>query len=440
MNRLGDLDSISTEIYNAEMDVLTYNQGRPYFLYATGMDKNMARFLSCPVELYNTGSKQKVKIIDMLTSIKNNYFVLETMEKTFKLDDLDANCDLQLFIDEIVACQLLDSEYAGFGGFLPFHNYIDLDQVFLEYSYYAIKSLELLTNYMGIGDVLDVNFDHDGLFTYIFSNIVETAEILYLNPQYATDTNTILQNTYYMAYILKSLDMYALNDQKIESFITQSVNYSSVKNIYYCYKISDLLGLDFNFDVPETQTLINNLYEPGLREFYLTSQKNTIQQEVIWWICDVAENDRIRITPSFSPSVTPGGWNNISCTLGNLVLNDFGTYATVRFESPQVGVELFTKYNDIFYKNIQVPKDISDNSIIEGNLSVYVVSEKVAWKYICFSITINDDPGGSMPSNIDNAIVTSIPLIISFLAIPGCVIVLSSKHKSKSKVRFNQSC
>ena len=153
----------------------------------------------------------------------------------------------------------------------------------------------------------------------------------------------------------------------------------------------------------------------------------------------MAENDRIRITPSFSPSITPGGWNNISCTLGNLVLRDFGTYATVRFESPQLGVELLAKNNDLFYKNLQVSKDFPDNSIIEGNISVYIVSEKVAWKHISFLITTNNDLSGSMAPNVDNAIVTSIPLIISFLAIPGCVIVFSSKHKSKSKVRFNKS-
>ena len=439
MDRLGELDAISGDIFNTEIDVLKCDEGYPYFLYATGMNTNYAIFNTCPVELYNAGSKQKVKNIDSLTSIKNNYLALETMEKIFKLDDLNSTCDLQLFIDEIVACQLLDPGEDNFGAFLPFHDYIFLDQVFLEHAYYAMKTLKLLAGYMGIGSMLDFAFDHSALFTYIFRNIEETPSILYFDPVYTNDIETILQNTYYMIYILKAIDLYALNDQKIENFIAQNINYLNLKNIYYCYKISTLLEIDFDFDVIATQTLIDTLYHPGLREFYLTTEMNLINQEAFLWVCDMAANDRIRITPSYDSEVMIGEWNNISCTLGNMVLTDFGAYASVRFESPQVEMMFLENHDKLFYKKVYISKEFSNYSKIEGNLSVYRVANKVAWRHISFNISKTGDSHDSITPSFDSALPNAIPLIISLVTIPSCAIVLSLKQKNKTKRKFFKS-
>ena len=233
--------------------------------------------------------------------------------------------------------------------------------------------------------------------------------------------------------------MYALDDQKIVNFIDQNIDYTNLKNLYYCWKISETLNLEYEFDIDSSLSLIQDVYDPLLNELYSTTEKNLIIQELLWMVCDMAKNDRIRITPNYDPVVSLGGWNNISCTLGNLVLNDFGTYASVRFESPQLGVEFLTKSNNRFYKDVHVPQDASNFLLIDGNVTVYNVADKVAWKYISFLITDGSELGESTPLNMDGAIINAIPLIISFLAIPGCVIVVSSKQKTKSKLRLNQS-
>ena len=442
-NRINELDI--NGIYNAEMNALQMSNNRPYFTYATGMDASYTGFKTFPIEFNNLGLKTKVKIIDSLMSLKNNFFVLESMEKMFKLDDLDAECGLEDFIDEIVACQFLDNGYEGFGGFFAVHmfNAYPMDfkekNIFLEYSYYALKTLELLTNYMGTGSVLNVSFDQSALYMYISSNIIETIDVIYYDPEYSSDTDIILKNTYYMAYLLNILNMYTLDDQKILNFIDQNIDYTNLKNIYYCWKISETLHLEYEFDINASISLIQEVYDPLLNELYSTTEKNIIIQELLWMVCDMAKNDRIRITPNYDPAVSLGGWNNISCTLGNLVLNNFGTYASVRFESPQLGVEFLTQSNNFFYKNVHVPKDASNFPLIDGNITVYNVADKVAWKYISFLITNSDSPIDNSPQNPNSAIINAIPLIISFLAIPGCAIVVSSKHKTKSKLRLNQS-
>ena len=98
-----------------------------------------------------------------------------------------------------------------------------------------------------------------------------------------------------------------------------------------------------------------------------------------------------------------------------------------------------TKSNNLFYRNIHIPNDFSSYPVIEGNITVYHVAEKVAWKYISFVITTDEDSNNAIPQNMEEAIMNAVPLIISFLAIPGCVIVVSSKKKSRSKLKLNRA-
>lgn len=66
--------------------------------------------------------------------------------------------------------------------------------------------MELLTEYLNIGDITFINFDISELYNYLMRRTVETSEILYFQPTYTDDIDILLQNTYYLIYILKTLD------------------------------------------------------------------------------------------------------------------------------------------------------------------------------------------------------------------------------------------
>ncbi|GAJ16602.1 unnamed protein product, partial [marine sediment metagenome] len=90
----------------------------------------------------------------------------------------------------------------------------------------------------------------------------------------------------------------------------------------------------------------------------------------------------------FSTSIQLGGDNLISVELCNLILSDFGQYTTVKLESDQLGTILFDKMdNHTHQKEIHVPIDPQNYPLIEGELSVYDGSLKVAQTPISFQTT-----------------------------------------------------
>jgi hypothetical protein len=97
----------------------------------------------------------------------------------------------------------------------------------------------------------------------------------------------------------------------------------------------------------------------------------------------MAKYDGIQMTTSYAPTVMLGGWNNISCTLNNMVLNNFD-YPTVQFESPQLGIISLVNNSGVYYENIRVPIGASNYPKIEGNISVYNGPDKIAWESVSF--------------------------------------------------------
>ena len=82
-------------------------------------------------------------------SHKSTYLALDSLQKLFKLDDFALTWNLMPFINNIVDSQFLDPEFENYGAFLPQSLLAKLgsdyknSRIYLEYSYYAIKALEL---------------------------------------------------------------------------------------------------------------------------------------------------------------------------------------------------------------------------------------------------------------------------------------------------------
>ena len=219
----------------------------------------------------------------------------------------------------------------------------------------------------------------NALYTYLDRNVIETPSTIYFTPRPSSSIETILQNTYYMIYILKALDLFDKDTGKLKNFVLQNLDYNNLKNVYYCYKISELLELNIEFNPISIQNLVNTIYNSDLEEFYLSSNREIIEQEAFLWICEMARNSPIKIEATYSCEVELGGINSMEVSLQNLVLRDFGSYITFKFESDELGIFTFTKdSNNTYIKDIPIPLDFNCYPIIEGKLSAYEGVQKKA--------------------------------------------------------------
>ncbi|MFX0001727.1 MAG: hypothetical protein ACFE9Q_11280 [Candidatus Hodarchaeota archaeon] len=340
---------------------------------------SMGAMRSFPIEYFTTGQKNYIEDISMLNSHESTYHALNSLEKLYKLDDFAGEFDIMSLLNDIVATQFLNESYYNiYGSFSPILKYNDYwsseiisKRLYFEYTYYAIRSLEIISNQLSL-NFTGLGFDVNALYTYLDRNTVETSTILYFSPRYISNVEIILQNTYYMIYILKALNLFNKDIGKIRNYVMTALNYNNIKNVYYCYKISEILNLGINFNVELTQNLVNSIFCKEYSEFYLNTDKNKIDQNAFLWICEMARDSSIQINAQYSDIIELGEINHMEVSLHNLIVNDFGSYITFKFESNQTGAYIFDKIdNNTYVKDIPIPMEFEYFPIIQGVLRAY---------------------------------------------------------------------
>ncbi|MFX1597270.1 MAG: hypothetical protein ACFFBK_14525, partial [Promethearchaeota archaeon] len=391
-DRISELNIHS--LYTQIKDSYFYTQTQPIANFFSGYLVKSQEFLlvrSYPVEYFS----YLVDSIARLSSHKSTFLALDILDTLFKLDDFASQFNLQKLVDDIIITQFLnDSYYESYGGFTSLsyfqENRADYlsSQIFLEYSYYAIKCLELLAEYLELGELNTLGFDEKALYAFIDRNIIETPTMLYFNPKYTNDIDITLRNTYYMIYLIKAIDMYTKNPNKIKNFVLSKLNYNNIENVYYCYKISEILGLNIEFNASAIQTLVHTIYDDDLKEFYKIIDRTSINQEAFLWICEMARNSELIIDATYDHEVYLGGSNKMSASLQNLILRDFGSYITFKFECDQLGTFTFTKSGDNTYsQEILIPLLSENYPEIQGNLCAYEGSILKAEYPVSFTTT-----------------------------------------------------
>lgn len=392
-DRLSDLDihQLYTRIKNSYNDYSYFSISRYFHGYLLS-DTKVYWFRSHPIEYYSSGHKTYVDEISIMNSHASTYFALNSLQKLFKLDDFGALFNLNDLLSDIVATQFLNDSYYGNYGAFSSHiisgdpEYIN-NLIYFEYTYYAIKCLEILSNHLSL-NLTSTGFDMDALYTHIDRNIIETLTTLYFTPRSCSSVETILQNTYYMIYILKALNLYDKNTGKIRNYVLENLDYTNIKNVYYCYKISEILELGIEFDCYLTQNLVNSVYCEKRGEFYLSSDKKLIEQDAFLWISEMARNSPIVIDAYYSNEVELGGVNHIEVSLNNLILRDFSSYITFKFESDQLGTYIFDKLEgNTYVTDIPIPLDLEYCPTIEGTLFAYEGVQRKAETPIKFGTT-----------------------------------------------------
>ncbi|TFG22356.1 MAG: hypothetical protein EU529_10785 [Promethearchaeota archaeon] len=295
--RVGDLDiqmiydfiDDATEKYpNPEFTSVSMHETNP--LMVSPFPKH-GQFRAYPIE-YSFPNRY--------SSLMTLYKALDILERTSKLDDFDGEYDLEDVISEVVNSQYLNNAESNFGGFMADSYWNDPwwdthsvpeewkdNDVRFKYSYWAIKILKLISDYKGLGDYESLGVDTAALYSYVSNNIIETPTEIYSKFEYSNKIEDSLEATYYMIYILNETDMFSLNTQKIKNFIENNLDYSNIKNIYYSWKIDGLLDLDIEFNFDLIYDLINDIHDNEYKEFYLTTERKDLNQDILLWVCEL---------------------------------------------------------------------------------------------------------------------------------------------------------
>ncbi|MFX1298565.1 MAG: hypothetical protein ACFFD2_27370, partial [Promethearchaeota archaeon] len=93
------------------------------------------------------------------------------------------------------------------------------------------------------------------------------------------------------------------DSQKIINYVEANLNYQNIKNIYFSYKIAEILDIKIEFDLNLTQKLVKDIYSEQYHEFYCSTDKNILQHENFYWICEMVRNSEIEIDVAYSSTI-----------------------------------------------------------------------------------------------------------------------------------------
>ncbi len=395
MNRANELPLQS--LYEAVKGVLftIYTENGMEFGGATGMYPDRAWFRSHPIEFTTSCAHQIIPYLNSYTSIEWTSLALETLNAIYKLDDLPYHYDLTHVLNGVINSQYLnDEDLKLYGGFMSsirmvrFSSTSQAKTIFLENTYHAVKIIEILSNLLGINQtVSEFLLDSNALVSYIAHNM-DQMQGLYFQPRYGTLPEDILEHTYQAYYILRSLGEPDVNHQAVTEYLQNNIDYGNMKNIYFTYKIKELYDLEFDFDIEATQNLIQMTYDADSNNFYTSLNLKTIEPRAFGWIIEMGKNNEVNIAVQMNNIVPLGGTQEITVSIGNMVLSQLGDYATVKFLSDLLGTQIFTVEPDgTHHVNFTIPMEPSYFPLIEGNLSVYDGLNEIKRKPISFQTT-----------------------------------------------------
>jgi hypothetical protein len=219
--------------------------------------------------------------------------------------------------------------------------------------------------------------------------MVETNE-LYFQPRYGSLPEDIFEHTYQALYILRSLGEPDANHEKVTTYLQNHLDYENLKNVYFTYKIKELYDLNIEFDISATQYLIQTTYNADNNNFYINLNLQIIEPRAFGWVVEMAKNDEVSLAIQMNDTVPLGGIQEITVSVGNLVLSQLGNYATVKFHSSLLGTQIFTVQPDgSRHVDIPIPIEPSYYPIVEGNITVYDGLVEIKRKSINFQTTYN---------------------------------------------------
>jgi len=424
-------------LYNT-IQVSSYRD--PYFdvsyFYSFSVNTSKKGFYSIPIEYYSYGRNVHVPDANYKVSHESTYEALESLLIMGRLGEFHAYRNLNYFIKNIKTCQVLDQSLHNRGGFLPspnFYFYSTIDQdanIHVEQAYHAIRALEIMCNYLG-KSMEDTDIDIQALLSYIQGKYLETEEIIYCLDGYTNNKNILLRDTYFMIYLLKALSSFSLDIEKIKNFVTQNIDYSNIENLYYCYKIFEILQVDIPFNFEEAHSLVKDSFESSFHEF-LARDQDVIRQANLRFACEMAANDTRKIAYKIPSIVEHGHRFNISASYCNIVLDDPGVCTSMIFENTVLGaIYLDRVSSSLFRKEIMMPASPSLYPSLNGTIKALAGGLTIANVSVSINTSYSLDIIPEIATSSDHVIL-EIKISIGSLALPSTSRVNASIYKSDS--------
>ncbi|MBD3351377.1 MAG: hypothetical protein GF364_07810 [Candidatus Lokiarchaeota archaeon] len=380
-NKVGDLELL--EIYDLFEGAYLEETEEKTRIFRGYLNTNgvYGKFRLTPIEFENYGTLEHTNYIDPLSSHKWSYKALIALDKLYKLDDFDNYHNLTKLLHSAEACQILDPDSDQFGGFLPseFMKHYNLEfqerYVQFDHTYYALKTIDFLADWLGLGTIFNTSVDPWALVVYLFPDTIETPEVMYYKADYDTgeDIELRLKHTFYLADIYHMLNYtHLLNPQRIRAFVLESINYSNLENLYYCFKLDELLSLDIDYNLDLAHRLIKDIYDPLHHEIYLTPKHLEINPNSFYWMCYMAQYDDYKINVDYPSEVQMTSQFNFSTRVSNVVLDTIISSQTLKFESNILGIHTLEDRGDgIFEFEAEIPLNPNLYPTVEGSLNLY---------------------------------------------------------------------
>jgi len=354
---------------------------------------------SRPIEFYSDLYDEYYNEIGIPYSHKTTYNALEVLYYIGMLDEFENECNLNDLVDDIIGTQFLNPSYANYGGFVPnpiFYSLLDDDgknsHVYLEYTFHAIKTLELLADFLNLGELNDLNFNKGALYSYISSLINETSTTICCNVPYTKKPENILKNTFYSISILKALNLFDLQKQKIKTFVLQTIDYTNIKSCYFSFKIAEILDIEIEYDIDLTSSLVEVLYSDEFKDYYQSTDFQVLNQEVFLYVCDMSLNDPFKIECDYKNVVYLGGVNTISISCSNMIFTKFDQNFEIQYQSALFGTLPLEKQFDSTYQlSFLVPEDADYYPEVTGILKIYHHSKLLGELPIIFQTVYDFD-------------------------------------------------
>ncbi len=384
--RISDLNlqELYELIESAHKNYTFGNLGEGTFYGPATSNLTSVNYRTAPLEYKGTKNHNYTDEIGFLHSAEHIYYALSTLDDIYKLDDFSSENNLTELLEHLVECQFLESGYERFGGFIPDYmftiyppEYFE-DYIYLRYTYFTIRCIEILDTFLDDGDITNNGIDIDALCTFISRGVMESSQYLYYDPYYSDDFSDILEDIYHMVYVLTSVGRYNLDTQKIINYIFSQLDYSDFRDIYYTFRISKVLNVTMDFDIEKVRILLHSLYIEDEKEYFTTNTSETIDTDMIFWICDIAVNDDIRLYYQIDDNATLGYTFRIEASLCNLILDSFGPTVTVKFESEELGTIILDKNGENLYEK-DIYLDLNPDYLpkIDGKICVYSGIERI---------------------------------------------------------------
>lgn len=329
------------------------------FLFST-MDEEHQTW-SLPLETECVGKKNLLNVPNCLNrEHQNTHHALEALSYMGKLDDFFDSASPSTLMSNIEESQFLVEGYPNTGGYYAFENVKHGSVARQNYlttignSYHAIRSMEITCQKEGLGSILSYIKDVDALEAYILSHFITSGAHCYFSPAHSNEGAELLEATYQAAYVLNAIGRYSLDTQAILSHVRDALSYQDIKELYFAFKISELLEdvADLTvIDLSRSQALLGQVYDENLKEFYRTTAREQICQEAFGWVSQMANNDVIRASTQYTSNAWLGDAITVDAFIGNLIGADdpgldhaellFNSSATGEIEMTEIDADHF---------------------------------------------------------------------------------------------------